>query len=64
MCFGKKDQEADDEGARRNQEIEKALREDRKRIAREVKILLLGTIIWVKVFIMLLLSDSSITRCW
>ena len=43
MCFGsKKEQEENDEGARRNREIEKALQEDKKRVAREVKILLLG----------------------
>lgn len=39
MCFGKKEP---DEGAKKNAEIEKALREDKKRQEREVKILLLG----------------------
>lgn len=43
MCFGsKKEPEGEDEGARRNKEIEKVLQEDKKRVAREVKILLLG----------------------
>lgn len=43
MCFGKKEANADnDEGVRRNADIEKALREDKKRLAREIKILLLG----------------------
>lgn len=41
MCFndgGSKD----DPGAKRNQEIERQLREDRKKQSKEVKILLLG----------------------
>ena len=43
MCFGKKESNPeDDEGFKRNQDIEKALREDKKRLAREIKILLLG----------------------
>ena len=43
MCFGnKKEYEGEDEGSRRNKEIEKVLQEDKKRVAREVKILLLG----------------------
>lgn len=43
MCFGKKEASAEnDEGFRRNADIEKALREDKKRLAREIKILLLG----------------------
>lgn len=40
MCFGKKEE---DPGAKKNAEIEKTLREDRKKQEREVKILLLGT---------------------
>jgi guanine nucleotide-binding protein subunit alpha len=40
MCFGKKPQ---DPRARKNEEIEKSLRADRKRQEREVKLLLLGT---------------------
>lgn len=51
MCFGSKEQAgaADDEGARKNAEIEKMLREDKKRVAREIKILLLGiTLLIVK----------------
>ena len=39
MCFGKKE---DDPAAKKNAEIEKTLREDRKKAEREVKILLLG----------------------
>ena len=47
MCFGKKEANAEqDEGFRRNQDIEKTLREDKKRMAREIKILLLGK--WVE----------------
>lgn len=42
MCFGSKDQVGDDEGARKNAEIDKMLREDKKRVQREIKILLLG----------------------
>ena len=43
MCFGKKEANAEnDEGSRRNADIEKALREDKRRLAREIKILLLG----------------------
>lgn len=46
MCFGsKKEPEGEDEGARRNKEIEKVLQEDKKRVAREVKILLLGKLL-------------------
>jgi guanine nucleotide-binding protein subunit alpha, other len=40
MCFGKKPEDPD---ARRNEEIEKVIRNDRKRQQREVKLLLLGT---------------------
>lgn len=39
MCFGKK---VEDPLARRNEEIEKMLRLDRKRAEKEVKLLLLG----------------------
>lgn len=44
MCFGKKEKVTgdNDEATRRNAEIEKQLREDKKRQTREVKILLLG----------------------
>jgi guanine nucleotide-binding protein subunit alpha len=41
MCFGKKS--GPPESKRRNDEIEKALRMDKKRQEREVKLLLLGT---------------------
>lgn len=44
MCFGKGDAKQDDPGARKNQEIEKQLREDKKRQQNEVKILLLGRV--------------------
>jgi guanine nucleotide-binding protein subunit alpha len=40
MCFGKK---PEDPESRRNEEIEKVIRNDRKRQEREVKLLLLGT---------------------
>jgi guanine nucleotide-binding protein subunit alpha len=40
MCFGKK---PTDPGAVKNEEIEKSIRNDRKRQEREVKLLLLGT---------------------
>jgi hypothetical protein len=42
MCFGKK---PDDPDSRKNDEIEKALRADRRRQEREVKLLLLGTLV-------------------
>jgi guanine nucleotide-binding protein subunit alpha len=41
MCFGRKPSAADPE-SRKNAEIEKNLRSDRKRAEREVKLLLLG----------------------
>ena len=41
MCFGKKSDSP--ESKRRNDEIEKVLRMDKKRQEREVKLLLLGT---------------------
>ena len=40
MCFGKGEQE--DPGARKNKEIERQLREDQKKMSKEVKLLLLG----------------------
>ena len=40
MCFGKG--EKDDVNAKKSREIEKQLREDQKKMAREVKLLLLG----------------------
>lgn len=40
MCFGKKPADPD---SRRNEEIEKGIRNDKKRQEREVKLLLLGT---------------------
>jgi len=40
MCFGGDQQ--DDTGAKKNQEIEKMIRDDKKKQTREVKILLLG----------------------
>lgn len=40
MCFGSKKE--DDPDAQKNREIEKQLREDQKRAAKEVKLLLLG----------------------
>lgn len=40
MCFGG-DQQADP-GAKKNEEIEKSIRADKKKASREVKILLLG----------------------
>jgi len=40
MCFGKKPV---DPNSRRNEEIEKVIRNDKKRQQREVKLLLLGT---------------------
>jgi len=39
MCFGKKQEDPD---SRRNEEIEKVIRNDRRRQEREVKLLLLG----------------------
>lgn len=41
MCFGSR--RVADTGTARSEEIEKGLRADRKRAAREVKMLLLGT---------------------
>ena len=42
MCFGRKPSAADPESSRKNAEIEKSLRTDKKRAEREVKLLLLG----------------------
>lgn len=42
MCFGGGKSAQDEEGARKNEEIEKMLRADKKKAQREVKILLLG----------------------
>jgi guanine nucleotide-binding protein subunit alpha len=42
MCFGRKPSQVDPE-SKKNAEIEKNLRGDRKRAEREVKLLLLGT---------------------
>jgi hypothetical protein len=41
MCFGDSKKQ-DDPGAKKNSEIDKQLREDRKKQGKEVKILLLG----------------------
>jgi guanine nucleotide-binding protein subunit alpha len=41
MCFGSGSKE--DPEAKKSKEIEKQLREDQKRLAKEVKLLLLGT---------------------
>lgn len=41
MCFGSGNKE--DPEAKKSKEIEKQLREDQKRLAKEVKLLLLGT---------------------
>lgn len=40
MCFGSSSK--DDPDAKKSREIEKQLREDQKRLAKEVKLLLLG----------------------
>lgn len=42
MCFGGNGKHKDDPDVKRSREIEKQLREDEKRMAKEVKILLLG----------------------
>lgn len=42
MCFGNSKDE-DDAGVKKNAEIEKLIKQDQKKDAREVKILLLGT---------------------
>lgn len=42
MCFGN-GQKGDDPDSKKSREIEKQLREDQKRLAKEVKLLLLGT---------------------
>lgn len=45
MCFGKGNQSTKDEHpeVKRSRDIEKQLKEDERRMAREVKVLLLGT---------------------
>ena len=43
MCFGSKKEE--DPDAVKNREIDKQLREDQKKMAKEVKLLLLGMLI-------------------
>jgi hypothetical protein len=40
MCFGRRDK--DDGGASRSRELDKIIRQDEKRLAKEVKLLLLG----------------------
>lgn len=42
MCFGGKADRDDQEGTAKNREIEKLIRADEKKAAREVKLLLLG----------------------
>jgi guanine nucleotide-binding protein subunit alpha len=42
MCFGRKPQASNDPLSKRNAEIERNLRVDRKKAEREVKLLLLG----------------------
>lgn len=41
MCF--KSRKTDEEGLNRSRELDKVIRQDEKRLAREVKLLLLGT---------------------
>jgi len=41
MCFGSS-KKGDDAGAKKNAEIEKRIKQDQKKDAREVKVLLLG----------------------
>lgn len=40
MCFGSR--EKDDSGAARSRELDRTIRQDEKRMAKEVKLLLLG----------------------
>lgn len=40
MCFGSRDKDADD--AARSRDIDKQIRQDEKRLSKEVKLLLLG----------------------
>ena len=42
MCFGSSNKDKEGPDAKRSRDIEKQLREDQKRMAREVKLLLLG----------------------
>lgn len=42
MCFGGSSKQREDLESRKNREIDKQLREDGKRMSREVKLLLLG----------------------
>lgn len=42
ICFGGSSRQKDDPDSKRHREIEKQLREDEKRMNREVKLLLLG----------------------
>ena len=41
MCFGSRKSDADS-GASRSRELDKVIRQDEKRLAKEVKLLLLG----------------------
>jgi hypothetical protein len=41
MCFGGRDK--DDSGAARSRELDRNIRQDEKRMSKEVKLLLLGT---------------------
>lgn len=42
MCFGSRDK--DDSGAARSRELDRTIRQDEKRMAKEVKLLLLGAL--------------------
>lgn len=42
MCFGGGDNPSQDAGAKKNEEIEKMIRSDQKKAAKQVKLLLLG----------------------
>lgn len=42
MCFGAREKQGDEAGAARSRELDKAIRADEKRMAKEVKLLLLG----------------------
>jgi guanine nucleotide-binding protein subunit alpha, other len=42
MCFGGGEKGGDVEGANKSREIDKQIRQDEKKMAREVKLLLLG----------------------
>ena len=63
MCFGSKN-DKDEEGAAKNREIEKMIRQDEKKASREVKLLLLGNSSISRAICIPPSADKLQSRCW